>query len=162
MHEPQSEGGNQPFDCLGGEFGLCLTELLQQLHIDADQTRQASIRNPCHGDGTPQITKKTGSDCGCTNPADAGDRVAAPLILRGQSYVIGSRLDDDRRGGDIDLLVMAAGLSAEQRLRLSLRIAVRFRSVCDEKIDVHVFDPHALTDEERAFLSVVTMRPLAL
>jgi predicted nucleotidyltransferase len=78
------------------------------------------------------------------------------------AYLIGSRLDDDRRGGDIDVLVMATGLSAEQRLRLSLRIAVRFRSVCDEKIDVHVFDPHALTDEERAFLTVVTMRPLAL
>ena len=83
MHEPQSEGGNQPFDCLGREFGPSLTKLFQQLRIDSDQTRQPSIRNPCHGYCTPQITEKTGSDRGRMNPADAGQRVAAALILRG-------------------------------------------------------------------------------
>jgi uncharacterized protein len=74
--------------------------------------------------------------------------------------IFGSRLDDAARGGDIDLIVFAPGLAADERLRLSLRIAVAFRSVCDEKIDVHVFDPHDLTAAERAFLGVIRSEPL--
>jgi hypothetical protein len=83
MHEPQSEGGNQPFDCLAGELGLSLTKLFQELRIDAYQTRQASVRNPCHGYRTPQIPKKTRPDRGRTNPTDAGHCVAAIPILHG-------------------------------------------------------------------------------
>jgi hypothetical protein len=74
--------------------------------------------------------------------------------------IFGSRLDDAARGGDIDLIVFAAGLAADERFRLSLRIAVAFRSVCDEKIDVHVLDPHDLTAAERAFLGVIRREPL--
>jgi predicted nucleotidyltransferase len=74
--------------------------------------------------------------------------------------MFGSRIDDEARGGDIDLLVFAPALAAEDRLRLSLRVAVAFRSVCDEKIDVHVLDPHDLTATERAFLGVIRSEPL--
>jgi len=74
--------------------------------------------------------------------------------------LFGSRIDDTARGGDIDLLVFAPGLAAEDRLRLSLRIAVAFRSVCDEKIDVHVLDPNDLTAAERAFMGVIRSEPL--
>lgn len=74
--------------------------------------------------------------------------------------IFGSRLDEAARGGDIDLIVFAPGLADDERLRLSLRIAVAFRSVCDEKIDVHVLDPHDLTAAERAFLGVIRSEPL--
>jgi predicted nucleotidyltransferase len=83
--------------------------------------------------------------------------------LRSIDYPVelfGSRIDDAARGGDIDLLVFAPGLAAEDRLRLSLRIAVGFRSVCDEKIDVHVLDPNDLTAAERAFMGVIRSEPL--
>jgi predicted nucleotidyltransferase len=83
--------------------------------------------------------------------------------LRSIDYPVelfGSRIDDAARGGDIDLLVFAPGLAAEDRLRLSLRIAVAFRSVCDEKIDVHVLDPNDLTAAERAFMGVIRSEPL--
>jgi predicted nucleotidyltransferase len=76
--------------------------------------------------------------------------------------IFGSRIDDAARGGDIDLIVFAPDLAAEDRLRLSLRIAVAFRSICDEKIDVHVIDPHDLTATERAFLGVIRSEPLDL
>ena len=65
--------------------------------------------------------------------------------------IFGSRIDEAARGGDIDLIVFTPGVAADERLRLSLRIAVDFRSMCDEKIDVHVLDPEALTAAERAF-----------
>lgn len=76
--------------------------------------------------------------------------------------IFGSRIDDAARGGDIDLIVFAPDLAAEDRLRLSLRIAVAFRSICDEKIDVHVIDPHDLTATERSFLGVIRSEPLHL
>jgi uncharacterized protein len=76
--------------------------------------------------------------------------------------IFGSRIDDAARGGDIDLIVFAPDLAAEDRLRLSLRVAVAFRSICDEKIDVHVLDPHDLTATERAFLGVIRSEPLHL
>jgi predicted nucleotidyltransferase len=76
--------------------------------------------------------------------------------------LFGSRIDDAARGGDIDLLVFTPGLPAEDRLRLSLRIAVLFRSICDEKIDVHVLDPRDLTAGERAFLDVIRREPMHL
>jgi predicted nucleotidyltransferase len=69
--------------------------------------------------------------------------------------VFGSRLDPAKRGGDIDLIVLAPDLAADERLALSLRIAVAFRGVCDEKIDVHVVNPSDLTAAERAFLRTI-------
>jgi hypothetical protein len=91
------------------------------------------------------------------------ERRALAHALRDIEYpveIFGSRIDDTSRGGDIDLMVFAPGLAADERLRLSLRIAVAFRGVCDEKIDVHVLDPDDLSTAERAFLSVIRGEPL--
>ena len=41
-------------------------------------------------------------------------------------------------------------------------MAVRFRSICDEKLDVQVFDTESLSVEERAFLAITRREPLAL
>jgi hypothetical protein len=78
----------------------------------------------------------------------------------GPVYLFGSRLHDDRRGGDIDVIVMAPGQPPQERFTLSIRIAARFRSQCDEKIDVHVLDPTALSRTERALFATVDMQPL--
>lgn len=91
------------------------------------------------------------------------ERRALEHALRDIGYpvgIFGSRIDDAARGGDIDLIVFARGLAADERLRLSLRIAVAFRSLCDEKIDVHVLDPQDLTAAERAFIGVIRSEPL--
>jgi uncharacterized protein len=63
-------------------------------------------------------------------------------------YLFGSRVDRHRRGGDIDLLVLADAPAFET----SQRIATRFFSQCEEKIDVIVMNPDRLTPAQQAFL----------
>jgi len=58
--------------------------------------------------------------------------------VKGEVYLYGSRVDPDKKGGDIDLLVFTR---VDSPYRLSQDIAVRFRMECDEKIDVLVVNP---------------------
>lgn len=93
------------------------------------------------------------------------ERRALRHAMRDVEYevaIFGSRVDDSKRGGDIDLLVVAPGLAADKRLKLSLRMAVAFRSVCDAKIDVHVIDPSNLTAAEEAFLGTIRLEKIVL
>lgn len=66
-------------------------------------------------------------------------------------YLFGSRADDDKKGGDIDILIF----SKEDPFELSRRIAVQFFMACEEKIDVVVLDPDRLSPEQEAFLNLV-------
>ena len=70
-------------------------------------------------------------------------------------FLFGSRTDDLKKGGDIDLLILTRGLSSDARLDLSIQVTTSFRSICDEKIDVIVFDEDALTPENQAFLNSI-------
>ena len=93
------------------------------------------------------------------------ERRAVAHALHGIDFpveVFGSRLNDTARGGDIDLLIFAPGMTAAERFRLSLHVAVRFRTICDAKIDVHVLDPEHLAAPEQAFLATVRSEPLCL
>ena len=103
-----------------------------------------------------EITSMRLSECERRGLEHALQGVPFPVFL------FGSRLDDGRRGGDIDLAVLATRLAPAERLALSLRMAVRFRSICDEKLDVQVFDTESLSVEERAFLAITRREPLAL
>lgn len=51
------------------------------------------------------------------------------------AYLFGSRADDRRRGGDIDLLVFPCRMSLESRLRFRMALADRLG---DQKIDLIV------------------------
>jgi predicted nucleotidyltransferase len=51
------------------------------------------------------------------------------------AYLFGSRTDDRRRGGDIDLLVFPCRMSLENRLRFRIALADRLG---DQKIDLIV------------------------
>ena len=66
-------------------------------------------------------------------------------------YLFGSRIDPQRRGGDIDLLVLTDAPTFET----SQRIATRFFSQCEEKIDVIVMNPDRLTASQQAFLDTI-------
>lgn len=63
--------------------------------------------------------------------------------------LFGSRVEPERRGGDIDLLILTGAPAFET----SQGVATRFFSRCEEKIDVIVMNPEALTPEQADFLS---------
>ena len=65
--------------------------------------------------------------------------------------LFGSRVESDRRGGDVDLLILSDAPAYE----LSKRVATRFFSRCEEKIDVVVLPAHGATPEQQAFLDSI-------
>lgn len=75
----------------------------------------------------------------------------AIAMVEGQVFVFGSRVDDQAKGGDIDLLIF----SSQNPLLLSLQVSREFTMICDEKIDVVVMDEHNLTVEQQAFLNTI-------
>ena len=68
-------------------------------------------------------------------------------------YVLGSRLNKDDKGGDIDLLVY----SKQNSLNLSRKIARHFFMDFEENIDVIVFDKDNLSEEQKAFLNTLKL-----
>lgn len=85
---------------------------------------------------------------------DKIERAALAKAIEGvdaEVYLFGSRVDDKKKGGDVDLLVF----SEEDPYHLSRQISVRFFMECEEKVDVVVMDPNNLTKEQKAFLNVI-------
>lgn len=68
-------------------------------------------------------------------------------------YLFGSRVDDSKKGGDIDILIF----SKENAFELSKKISTFFFMECEEKIDVVVMHKDNLTVGQQSFLDVITM-----
>lgn len=60
----------------------------------------------------------------------------------GEVYFFGSRLDDSKRGGDIDVIVIPE--KKVNALKLSIEIQKRFFSRCEQKLDVLVYQEDSL------------------
>jgi predicted nucleotidyltransferase len=73
-----------------------------------------------------------------------------------QVFLFGSRTDDARRGGDIDVLLYAHASA----FALAHTVASRFARVLEAKLDVLVVDPDAPTEEQQAFLRTLHLVPL--
>lgn len=71
-------------------------------------------------------------------------------------FLFGSRTDDARRGGDIDVLLY----SRAPAFSLAHRVSSRFAHALDAKLDVLVVDPDYPTEEQQAFLSTLRLVPL--
>jgi uncharacterized protein len=72
---------------------------------------------------------------------DEDERKALKYALKdfhGEVYLFGSRIDNAKRGGDIDILLKPKKRS--QSLRLTLDTQRKFFSRCEEDIDVLVYD----------------------
>ncbi len=66
-------------------------------------------------------------------------------------WLFGSRVDDNKRGGDIDILIF----SNRNPYKLSQEVSINFFKECEEKIDVVVMNPDTLTTEQTSFLNII-------
>ena len=65
--------------------------------------------------------------------------------FKGDAYLFGSRVDDTKKGGDIDLLLIPK--EKDNPLKLSLQIQAKFFSLCEEKIDVVIYNNSSFCKE---------------
>jgi predicted nucleotidyltransferase len=71
-------------------------------------------------------------------------------------WLFGSRVDDSRRGGDIDILVH----TAHPAFAVAHEISSRYAAAVDGQLDVLALDPQAMTDEQKSFVATLTLEPL--
>ncbi|MDP1607259.1 MAG: nucleotidyltransferase domain-containing protein [Rhodocyclaceae bacterium] len=91
---------------------------------------------------------------------DAEESAALAEALQGipgEVWLFGSRVDQARRGGDVDVLL----LTDQPAFETSQTVATRFFSRCEERIDVVVFDPARLNVEQQEFLNRIKRVRLA-
>ena len=82
---------------------------------------------------------------------------AALKGVQGQHiWLFGSRVDDSRRGGAIDIL-LHTGLPT---FSVAHEVSSRYAAAVDGKLDVLVLDPQAMTDEQKNFVATLTLEPL--
>ena len=53
-------------------------------------------------------------------------------------YLFGSRVDDTKKGGDIDLLVLSSSIDLNTKLKIKAKI---FQFLADQKIDIVIAAP---------------------
>ena len=71
--------------------------------------------------------------------------------IPGHVYLFGSRTVDDKKGGDIDLLILSAEFTQEAGEQLKHQFYMQL----DSKLDVVVFDPQTLTAAQQAFINTL-------
>ncbi len=73
-----------------------------------------------------------------------------------RAFLFGSRVDDELRGGDVDILLY----SSAPPFPLAHRVASRYARLMDARLDVLVIDPEHPSPEQRAFLHTIKTQAL--
>jgi len=87
---------------------------------------------------------------------DAQQKAALDKALENvedEVYLFGSRVDEKKKGGDLDILIF----SKQDPYKLSQEISIRYFSECEEKIDVVVMDKDNMSEEQKAFINQIKM-----
>jgi uncharacterized protein len=71
-----------------------------------------------------------------------------------QVYLFGSRTNDNKKGGDIDLAVRSNKIGLKEKIDIKLKF---FEEFCEQKIDLFVFN-----DESNTFWNVIKENVLLL
>lgn len=71
-------------------------------------------------------------------------------------WLFGSRVDDSRQGGDIDILLH----TGQPAFSVAHEVSSRYAAAVDGKLDVLVVDPQAMTEEQKNFVATLTLEPL--
>ena len=71
--------------------------------------------------------------------------------VKGEVYLFGSRVDEQKTGGDIDLLI----LSSEEPAQLAEQLKLAFLYELDSRLDVIVLNPNKLSTEQAAFINTL-------
>lgn len=85
-------------------------------------------------------------------------KIALQNLKKGdEAYLFGSRVDDAKRGGDIDVLIF----SQQPGFELSRKIIRDFFKHCEEKLDVLIINPRQMTQEQALFVQSIQKIPLS-
>ena len=91
-----------------------------------------------------------------SDPEIAALKAALAGVSYRRAFLFGSRTDEKKRGGDIDILLY----SEAPPFPTAQQVASRFAREYDARLDVLVVNPDHPTNEQSAFISTLTLEPL--
>lgn len=72
--------------------------------------------------------------------------------VEGEIYLFGSRVDLQKKGGDIDILIFS---ETDEVMKLKLDIQTKYFMEADESIDIVIMNPKKIEKEQQAFLNSI-------
>ena len=91
-----------------------------------------------------------------SDPEIAALKFALAGVPYRRAFLFGSRTNDEKKGGDIDILLY----SDAPAFATAQQVASRFACEFDAKLDVLVVNPEQATNEQSTFISTLTLEPL--
>ena len=80
--------------------------------------------------------------------------------LQGEVFLFGSRVDMNRKGGDIDILWITENKDF-RTLNKEMELTIQFQKILDERLDVLILPPvNQMSDSERVFYSTLNTQRL--
>lgn len=72
--------------------------------------------------------------------------------INGEIYLFDSRTDLNKRGGDVDILIIS---DTDEPLKLKWDLQTKYLMEADESIDIVIFNRNKLTNSQQAFFESI-------